>query len=460
MNAIRHAEPSTITLFRVTDSGIGALIFLKIGGLFNVPLVLNIDASLMIFLLVIVVFTYFKVYRTWQESSLSGMIIKLIEGCILSFAILLIMSLFMGILRFTPLIVYFYWLITWCMVIIAARMIFFLWEKEKNAKGIFKHNAVILGINTTTKNLIEWIRKNHWNDINVRRIFDNTSKYNNMYGVPIDTNYESIQSYVKKNNIDIVYISSSDILTDEIKKISQRLSDTTASIYLISDFFSNDFIQNPRVMYHGDLLVYSLRDTPHHGFNYLLKRFVDILFSVIGIVLTSPLLIMAIIGVKLTSPGPIFFQQWRYGLNGNKFKVLKLRTMEVMEDGYVFHQVKENDPRLTRLGKILRKTSIDELPQLFNVLLGNMSLVGPRPHAISMVNEYCEKFPGAMQRHMIKPGITGLAQLYGTRSEVKNLSEVKERLNYDNEYLKNWSLSLDLKIMVYTVFSLVTKGGH
>lgn len=158
------------------------------------------------------------------------------------------------------------------------------------------------------------------------------------------------------------------------------------------------------------------------------------------------------IGIKLTSPGPVLFKQNRYGLNGKQIPVWKFRTMRVMENSAVVTQATRNDPRITRFGAFLRKTSLDELPQFFNVLQGTMSIVGPRPHAVAHNEQYRLLVENYMIRHKVKPGITGLAQIHGFRGETDTIDKMEKRIQYDLEYIQSWSLLLDIKIVFFNVF--------
>jgi putative colanic acid biosynthesis UDP-glucose lipid carrier transferase len=162
------------------------------------------------------------------------------------------------------------------------------------------------------------------------------------------------------------------------------------------------------------------------------------------------------VGVRLSSPGPIIFKQRRYGLYGERILVYKFRTMSVCENGGSVAQATKDDPRVTRLGRFLRKTSLDELPQLFNVLFGSMSLVGPRPHAIAHNEEYRKLIDGYMLRHKVRPGITGWAQVNGFRGETETLEKMKRRVEYDLHYLRNWSLALDISILLRTARLVVS----
>jgi putative colanic acid biosynthesis UDP-glucose lipid carrier transferase len=186
------------------------------------------------------------------------------------------------------------------------------------------------------------------------------------------------------------------------------------------------------------------------------KRFMDLLLASTGLVLVTPLLALISLAIVLTSPGPVLFSQDRYGLDGRRFRILKFRTMRVLEAGDQpgLRQATRDDPRITPLGRVLRRWSLDELPQLFNVIRGEMSLVGPRPHAVDHNEQYRRLIPGYMQRHTFKPGITGLAQVEGLRGETSNLQSMARRIDADLRYQRDWSLSLDLKILIKTFLRL------
>jgi putative colanic acid biosynthesis UDP-glucose lipid carrier transferase len=195
-------------------------------------------------------------------------------------------------------------------------------------------------------------------------------------------------------------------------------------------------------------------ETPFYGYRGVTKRLTDIAFSASILLLTLPLFVAIALLVKISSPGPIIFKQRRYGLDGREIAVYKFRTMSVTEDGAKIRQASKSDSRITRIGRFLRRASLDELPQLINVLQGRMSLVGPRPHAIAHNEEYRKLIKGYMVRHKVLPGITGLAQVNGCRGETAQLEDMQARVNYDLDYLRYWTPMLDIKILVLTVFKV------
>jgi putative colanic acid biosynthesis UDP-glucose lipid carrier transferase len=261
---------------------------------------------------------------------------------------------------------------------------------------------------------------------------------------------EELSEYVKKNNIDIIYIALPPSLHIQIMKLLDDLKDTTASIYFVPNFFLSDLIQ-ARIDEIDGMPIVAMCETPFSGFNGFIKGLSDLILASLILIIVSPLLIILAIGVKLSSPGPIIFKQRRCGLDGTEIIVYKFRSMKVAEEGDVVIQAKLNDKRVTPFGKFIRKTSLDELPQFINVLQGKMSIVGPRPHAISHNEIYRKVIKGYMVRHKVKPGITGWAQVNGYRGETETVASMKARIDYDIAYLKKWSLSLDIKIILKTV---------
>jgi putative colanic acid biosynthesis UDP-glucose lipid carrier transferase len=206
--------------------------------------------------------------------------------------------------------------------------------------------------------------------------------------------------------------------------------------------------------------VVSIFETPIYGVDGCLKRGLDVVLSVVGLLLSAPILLMAGLAIKLTTVGPILFLQRRYGLDGKEISVWKFRTMTTMDNGMDVKQATKNDPRVTPIGRLLRRTSLDELPQLFNVLMGTMSLVGPRPYAIAHNEQFRSLIRGYMLRHKVKPGITGLAQVQGSRLETDTVEKMRARIELDHRYIRDWSLWLDLKIMVKTIAVVLRQQAH
>lgn len=266
--------------------------------------------------------------------------------------------------------------------------------------------------------------------------------------------FADLPKYVKENGIDAVFIALPLRHMRRMQELLNELSDTTTSLYFLPDVFVFDLIQARS----GEILgvpVVSLCETPFHGFRPIAKRIMDIFVASTALFFLSPLLLFAALGVRMTSRGPIIYRQRRYGLDGREITIYKFRTMRVTEADTEFKQATRGDSRVTPIGRLLRRSSIDELPQLINVLQGRMSIVGPRPHAVAHNEVTRRLIRGYMLRHKVPPGITGLAQVKGFRGETSRLADMHARVHYDLEYVRTWSLWLDLKILFKTVPQLI-----
>jgi putative colanic acid biosynthesis UDP-glucose lipid carrier transferase len=261
--------------------------------------------------------------------------------------------------------------------------------------------------------------------------------------------FHDVAEYSRRNQVHVIYICLPISARSRIHALLEELRDSTASIYLVPDLSAFDLMQARFGEVRG-LPLLAVRESPFCGLAGVWKRASDIVLSIATLFVAAPIMIAIAIGVRRSSPGPVLFRQRRYGLDGKVFIVYKFRTMSVCEDG-VIQQATRDDPRVTPFGRFLRRSSLDELPQLFNVLIGNMSLVGPRPHAVAHNEHYRGLVSGYMLRHKVRPGITGLAQVNGQRGETNNLRKMNRRVEYDLEYLNDWSLGLDLRILLKTV---------
>jgi putative colanic acid biosysnthesis UDP-glucose lipid carrier transferase len=262
----------------------------------------------------------------------------------------------------------------------------------------------------------------------------------------------------RRGQIDIVYVTFPMRAEDRIRDLLSRLGDTTASVYIVPDFFVFSLLHARWTNING-LPAVSVFENPLYGIDGLAKRAADIVLGALLLAVSAlPMLVIAAC-VKLSSAGPVFFRQRRYGLDGREILVWKFRTMTCCDNGTQVRQATRDDVRITAVGRILRRTSLDELPQLFNVLEGSMSLVGPRPHATVHNEQYRGLIDGYMLRHKVKPGITGLAQVSGFRGETETLEKMQGRVNCDHQYIREWSFWMDLKILVKT-FQVVLTGRN
>ena len=340
------------------------------------------------------------------------------------------------------------WLVSCCWRMALRYFLFAVRRKGRNSRAVG-----IIGANNTAVELTSEIRRTPETGFNIVGVYDDREpdRIDMPEGLQLLGQINQVYHDVLTGEVDTVFITLPMTANKRIEKILQVLGDTPAQVHLVPNFFVYNLLHS-RICNVGELQTVSVFDSPMKGAMNFLKRMEDIvLASAILSIIAIPMLLIAA-AVKLTSKGPIIFKQNRYGMDGKKIKVWKFRSMTVTEDGDKVTQASKNDSRFTPIGAFLRRTSLDELPQFINVLQGTMSVVGPRPHAVAHNEMYRKKVEYYMLRHRIKPGITGWAQINGWRGETDTVDKMKMRVQYDLDYIKNWSLWLDFKIVLFTVF--------
>jgi putative colanic acid biosynthesis UDP-glucose lipid carrier transferase len=316
--------------------------------------------------------------------------------------------------------------------------------------------AVIVGVNEQALVLSRMLKHQPLLGINLLGCFEDRRVTRTQPPLPTQSvlgRMEDVAAFVSRHGVNVVYITLPISPRPGLAKLLRALRDTVASVYFVPDLHALDDIQARVDVVHG-IPMFAVYASPFFGVRPLAKRASDIVLSGLALLCMSPVLITVGLGVKLSSDGPMIFRQRRYGLDGREIMVYKFRSMTVVEDGAgTYTQVRRADSRVTPFGAFIRRTSLDELPQLLNVLKGSMSLVGPRPHAIAVNERYRALIPSYMLRHKVKPGITGWAQVNGYRGG-DDLRTMRKRIEFDLHYLKNWSIWFDLRILLRT-FSVI-----
>tara|TARA_Y100000758_G_scaffold196508_1_gene140181 strand:+ start:1135 stop:2550 length:1416 start_codon:yes stop_codon:yes gene_type:complete len=337
--------------------------------------------------------------------------------------------------------------------------------RHLRSRGYNTRSVAIAGAGELGQRLANNIVSTPWMGLNLMGFYDDkTSEPVALAGtsiaMPVNGDMQALIDDAKAGLIDKIYITLPMRAELKIKWLLDELSDSTASVYLIPDVFVFDLLHARSESING-LPSISIFDTPMDGANRIVKRIEDIILSTLILALISIPMLMIAFCVRMTSPGPALFRQKRYGIDGKSIEVWKFRSMKVMENGTKVTQATRGDNRITPFGAFLRRTSLDELPQFINVLRGEMSIVGPRPHAIAHNEEYRKIISGYMLRHKVKPGITGWAQINGWRGETDTVDKMEKRIEYDLDYIRNWSLFLDLKIVFLTVFKgFINKNAY
>ncbi|WP_159870271.1 MULTISPECIES: undecaprenyl-phosphate glucose phosphotransferase [unclassified Raoultella] len=439
-----------------------SIIFL---GLYVVAWINNSDFDykhILIALMVLVVFQMIggmtDFYRSWRGVKISAELILIIKNWTLSILLAL------GVVSLLPefdfsVNVFIFWYIFVVLGFIICRSTIRLGAGVLRKLGYNTRRVAVVGSTPAGISLLRGFLDEPWLGFVVKGIYDDNPLAD--YGdVPFGGSLSTLIQEARDGNIDRIYIALS--MKDEllIKSLVAKLTDTTCSVLLIPDIFTFNILQSRTEEING-VPVVPLFDTPLNGINMLFKRLEDIIVSSVILILISPVLFVISCAVKFSSPGPIIFRQIRYGMDGKPIKVWKFRSMTVMENDDKIIQATKNDIRVTKVGRFLRSTSLDELPQFINVLLGQMSVVGPRPHAVSHNEQYRSLIQGYMLRHKVKPGITGLAQINGWRGETDTLEKMEKRIEYDLLYIRGWSIWLDLKIIFLTVFKgFINKSAY
>jgi Undecaprenyl-phosphate glucose phosphotransferase len=362
------------------------------------------------------------------------------------------------------------WLLAWygsgALLLVVFRLSLRALVKWWTAEGWLKRRTVIVGGGKDAGELIAAIRKSAESDVNLIGLFDDRVDARSpeaVAGIPKLGRIAGLVEFARQTRVDLVIVSMQ--LSDE-----QRVLEMLKQLWVLpvdirlSAHMSKLRFASSAYSYLGDVPVFDVADRPISDWNLVFKWLFDHVVATVALILLSPVMLVTAIAIKLDSKGPVLFRQKRHGFNNELIEVYKFRSMYTdRADAAAARLVTRDDPRVTRVGRFIRKTSIDELPQLFNVLKGQLSIVGPRPHALQAKAAnvlYYEAVEGYFARHRVKPGITGWAQINGWRGETDTLDKIMQRVNHDLYYIEHWSLLLDLYILVMTPVSLVARGEN
>ena len=405
-------------------------------------------------LVFIVTGSFNQLYRSWRSVPLHVESIRIV-ACWATAAIATgTAAFFVGnVAKFPPELAW-RWFAAAPAILVALRVCVRLALKLLRSSGRNYRRTAIVGSTRIAAQLAEAMNDAPWLGLRLVGIYDDRGPHDTRVHQAlrgqIKGNMDDLIAAAREGDVDFVYITLPLRAELRIKDLIDRLSELPLSVHYVPDFFVFNMLhaQWQRV---GNLQVVNVVTSPFLGVSGLSKRVEDIVLSTLILCVIAIPMAMIAIAVKFTSPGPAIFRQRRYGLNGTEFEIWKFRTMTVTEDGEAFVQAMPGDPRVTPLGDFLRRTSLDELPQFINVLQGHMSIVGPRPHPVALDEQHRTLIPRYYFRHRIRPGITGLAQVRGFRGQTDTLDKMQKRIEQDIEYIDNWSLALDLKIIALTV---------
>lgn len=404
------------------------------------------------------------VYSGWRGRSLFAGCKRVLQAWVLTWMFLVVLAFLLKSSEHFSRLTVSLWAVLTPIGLFGYRLIIRLILGQLRATGWNKKRIAIIGAGVLGERIAATLNEAKMFGYTPTAFYDDdpeklASKLNN---IPVLGNIETLLSEPHLEALyDEIYITLPLRAEERIKQILNTLSDSSITVKFVPDFFSFDLLHS-HITDIGGVPIISVYESPlSSSGNAILKRAEDILLSIIIVVFISPLLIGIWSAIKLTSAGPAIFRQRRYGMNGEEITILKFRTMTVSEDDVAISQVKKNDARVTRLGAFLRRTSLDELPQFFNVIAGSMSIVGPRPHACAHNEQYRKLIPKYMLRHLVKPGITGWAQIHGWRGETDTLHKMEKRVEFDLHYIDNWSVWLDIKIIILTfIKGFINKNAY
>jgi putative colanic acid biosynthesis UDP-glucose lipid carrier transferase len=416
------------------------------------------DKNYLILLLAqIVIFSYtaeaLQLYRYWRVGNFSKMLRLVLVILLIAFgALASVLFLFKAGANFSR-VVFGIWFVFSLQLMLSWRILLRLFRKVQLKHGVNVQKVAIAGLTPRGVQLFEEFRQHHELGFQCIGFFDDreVARFPEEYRQHLLGSINDAVLTAQSGVITRLYICLPLHADKRIQQIVQQLGDTTLDVYLVPDLLVMSMMHG-RLSNVGDIDTISVFESPHYGVQNYLKRTFDILFSSVALICLMPLLLLIALFIKITSKGPVLFKQDRYGLDGKKIGVYKFRSMKVMENSETVVQATKGDKRVTPLGAFLRRTSLDELPQFINVLFGQMSVVGPRPHAVAHNEHYRNHVSFYMLRHKVKPGITGWAQVNGWRGETDTLVKMEKRVEFDLFYIRNWSLWLDIKIIMLTLF--------
>tara|TARA_R110001583_G_scaffold83923_1_gene221203 strand:+ start:20084 stop:21478 length:1395 start_codon:yes stop_codon:yes gene_type:complete len=403
-----------------------------------------------------------QLYRSWRTGSSSRLALyTFLSWCFAIFSVTTYLFFSKTSVEISRLVIAL-WFLGNMVALVSWRMLFRLFLFKRRSKGVNTRNVAIFGLTSSGVRLAKEFIHHPETGFTLDAFFDDRvserlpKEFQGRLIGDVDYGVE----LARKGKFDVVYIALPLAAQKRIEGILRSLGDTTVDVHLVPDFFTFN-LMNARLTHVGDTQTISVYESPLSGLASLAKKAEDIIGGALILsAIVIPMLVISVL-IKLDSPGPIFFKQKRYGLDGKAINVWKFRSMTTADNGAVVRQAVKGDARITKLGAFLRRTSLDELPQFINVLQGRMSIVGPRPHAIAHNEEYRNLIDFYMLRHKVKPGVTGWAQINGWRGETDTLEKMEKRIEFDLYYIRNWSLLLDIKIVFLTIFKgFVNKNAY
>ncbi len=339
--------------------------------------------------------------------------------------------------------------------IVLVRLVGFYVITRMAGAGLLRRHVVIVGTGPQAERILLRLREEQPKLHVIAGVFDDDAavRQEHVAGHPVLGGLDDLEKFTRLNRVDEIVIAMPWSEDERVIRVVERVRQLPPSVHLGTDLVGFHFPVLASPNHFSGAPILEVVKAPMSGWKSVLKWLEDKILAALLLLLFSPVMALIALAIRLEGPGPILFRQKRYGYNNQVFEILKFRSMGLQQaTESATDQATRGDPRFTRVGRVIRRTSLDELPQLFNVLGGSMSLVGPRPHPVGMNEEYAALIHGYFARHRVRPGITGWAQINGLRGETDTLEKMAQRIRYDTDYVENWSIAFDLQILVTTVF--------
>jgi putative colanic acid biosynthesis UDP-glucose lipid carrier transferase len=403
--------------------------------------------------LAFLLFPQLELYGSWRGRPMPDMFLR-VAG---SWGLVLLIGLFFSFLVHHVGNVSRLWMFYWYAIGVALlalyRLAVYYSLRSLRAKGLNNKRVLIVGYGSTGQEIHRRALQQDWTGYDVKGVYgDDADAAKTLDPSIVRLNsFQEVHDFVVANHLHEIWITLPLMDSPKLQELQYLLRNTLVDIRWVPDVLGLQMLSSKVSNFLG-LPVVDLNQPISSGLNGIFKDIFDKVFAIVALILLAPLFFVIAACIKATSPGPVFFKQPRLGLNGRKFNVYKFRTMVVHQEHGTVTQARKGDPRITSIGGFLRRTSLDELPQFINVLLGDMSVVGPRPHALQHNEIYKDLLEMYMLRHRVKPGITGWAQIHGHRGETDTVDKMAARVQFDLHYIQNWSLWMDMRIIVWTAF--------
>lgn len=403
--------------------------------------------------LAFLLFSQLDLYSSWRGRSMRSMFGQLAS----SWALVLLIGLFFSFLIHhvgsLSRLWLFYWYGTGIVALVFSRSIVYSILSFMRRKGLNSKRVIIVGYGPIGQEMHRRADEQAWFGYDVKAVYPGAENPKPQLSSAVERidSLQGIQDFVARNHIHEIWITLPMSASAELQSLQYLLRNALVDIRWIPDTMSMQILSHKMIHFLG-LPAVELNQPVSGGVHGIAKDLFDKLFAIFALVMLAPLFLVLAILIKLSSPGPVFFKQPRLGLNGKPFNVYKFRSMKVHQEHGTVTQATQDDPRITKIGRFIRRTSLDELPQFINVLRGDMSVVGPRPHALQHNEMYKDKLEMYMLRHRVKPGITGWAQIHGYRGETDTVDKMAKRVEFDLHYIQNWTLWMDIKIIIWTAF--------